>query len=84
MPASSIRVVSEVNGPSVCADRGFLAKPETCDQIYAYASEMEWLEKPFYYIVSRWLDRRHAAQVCMGKRSGPGRARRRPGTEVKV
>ena len=58
MSASSIRVAPEVNGASHCADKGFLAKPETYDQIYAYARDMEWMEKPFHFVVSRWLDRR--------------------------
>ncbi len=61
MPASSIRVASKVNSSGVCADRGFFAKPETYDQIYAYAWEMDWMEKPFHFVVSRWLDQRNAS-----------------------
>ena len=78
MPASSVCVASEVvNSSGVSADRGFCAKPETYDQIYAYAREMDWMEKPFHFVVSRWLDRRNAAPVCMARRSESTRARRR-------
>jgi len=84
MPASPTRAASEANDRGVCADRGFLAKPETYDQIYAYASEMEWMEEPFHFVVSRWLDRRNAAPVCKARRSGSTRARRRLVTENKA
>ena len=84
MSASSIRVASEVNGPGICADRGFLAKPETYDQIYAYAREMEWMEKPFHFVLSRWLDRSNAAPVCIARRSGSSRARRARGIESEI
>ena len=66
--ASSIRVASEVNSSSVCVDKGFLAKPETYEQIYAYAGEMEWMEKPFHFVVSQWLDRRKAFAAVHGKK----------------
>ncbi|MFZ4479925.1 MAG: hypothetical protein ACOYNZ_08565 [Rhodoferax sp.] len=67
MHASSIRVATEVNGSGLCADRGFLAKPETYDQIYAYAWEMDWMEKPFHFVVSHWLDHRDACADAHGK-----------------
>lgn len=68
MPASSIRVASKVNSSGVCADRGFFAKPETYDQIYAYAWEMDWMEKPFHFVVSRWLDRHNASATARGNK----------------
>ena len=81
MCASSIRLVAEVNSSGVCADKGFCAKLETYDQIYAYARERDWMEKPFHFVVSRWLNRRNAAPVCMGRRSGSTRAKRQHITE---
>jgi len=84
MPASSIRVASEINSSDVFADKGFCAKPETYDQIYDYAREMDWMEKPFHFVVSRWLGRRSAVPACMGRRSGSTRARCRLVTESKA
>ncbi len=67
MPAISIRDPSEASRLAVCADRGFFAKPETYDQIYAYGREMGWMEKPFHFVVSRWLDRANAVAASHGK-----------------
>jgi hypothetical protein len=68
MHAKSMSVVSELKSPGVCADQGFFAKPETYDQIYAYAREMDWMEKPFHFVVSRWLDRRRACASVHGEK----------------
>ena len=40
---------------STAADKGFVAKPETYDQIYAFAGEMGWMEKPFHWVVNQWM-----------------------------
>lgn len=37
------------------ADKGFVAKPETYDQIYAFAGAMGWMEEPFHWVASQWL-----------------------------
>ena len=70
MPASSVSVAFEVYSSGVCADKGFLSKPEIYDQIYAYAREMEWMEKPFHFVVSQWLDRLNACAGVYGKNIG--------------
>lgn len=37
------------------ADKGFVAKPETYDQIYAFAGAMGWMEEPFHWVASQWV-----------------------------
>jgi len=76
MHASLIRM-APVTGPGVCVDKGFLATPETYELIYAYAREMDWMERPFHFVVGRWLDRRNVAPACRVRRAGSTRARHR-------
>lgn len=76
MPVNLIRI-APAKGPGVCVDKGFIAKPETYDLIYAYARKMNWMEKPFHFVVSRWLDCRNVVPACRGRRAGANRAKRR-------
>jgi len=51
----SIAATARVASTSTAADKGFVAKPETYDQIYAFAGAMGWMEKPFHWVVNQWM-----------------------------
>ena len=51
----NVSIVSIARAPVAAADKGFVAKPETYDQIYAFAGVMGWTEKPFHWVVSQWI-----------------------------
>jgi len=55
MPNVSIVFTARAPVAAAAADKGFVAKPETYDQIYAFAGVMGWMEKPFHWVVSQWI-----------------------------
>ena len=55
MPNVSIVFTARSPIAAAAADKGFVAKPETYDQIYAFAGVMGWMEKPFHWVVSQWI-----------------------------
>ena len=54
MPANTICLTTPANTAGASADKGFVARLETYDQIFDFAEAMAWTDEPFHKVLAQW------------------------------
>ena len=54
MPAKTSCLMTPANTAGARAEKGFVARLETYEQIFDFAEAMAWTDEPFYKVLAQW------------------------------